>query len=125
MSAAAAGRVLLIEDDETVRFAICDMLDLEGIPCLAAEEGSRGVALAREHGGAIGVVVLDLQMPGMSGEETFRALRALAPELPIVLSSGHEEAHALGGFEDESVAGYLKKPYPLSEMVALVRHLLG
>ena len=118
-------RVLVIDDEVLVRDAMCDMLGLESIPFFSAEDGAVGLSLIEQHGDRIGLVILDLTMPGLSGEETFRKIRATAPELAIVLSSGHDEAEALAPFEGESVAGYLQKPYALSDMVELVRKLLG
>jgi len=120
-----AGRVLVIDDEDLVRDAICDMLDLEAIPFLSAEDGAAGVAFVEQHGDGIGLVILDLTMPGLSGEETFRRIRATAPGLPIVVSSGHDRAAALAPLEDENVADYLQKPYALSDMVGLVRKLMG
>ena len=121
----AAARVLVIDDEDVVRDVMCDMLEAEGMPCLSVGNGAAGVALVERHGDGIGLVILDLMMPGLSGEETFRKIRATAPGLPIVLSSGHDRAAALAPLEDETVAGYLQKPYPLSEMVVLVRKLMG
>lgn len=83
-----AVRVLVIDDQDPVREAMCDMLDLEGIPFLSAEDGAAGVAFVEQHGDGIGLVILDLTMPGLSGEETFRRIRATAPGLPIIVSSG-------------------------------------
>ena len=120
----AAARVLVIDDEDLVRDAMCDMLDLEGIPFLSAEDGAAGIALVEQHGDGIGLVILDLMMPGLSGEETFRKIRAKAPGLPIVLSSGRDRAHALAPLENEAVTDYLQKPYALSDMVGLVRKLM-
>ena len=122
---AAAARVLVIDDEDLVRDVMCDMLDVEGIPFLSVGNGSAGVALVEQHGDDIGLVILDLKMPGLSGEETFRRIRATAPGLPIVLSSGHDKAEALAPLADEIVAGYLQKPYALSDMVVLVCKLMG
>ena len=121
----AGARVLVIDDEKLVRDAICEMLELEGIPFVSAADGAAGLASFEQHGDRVGLVVLDLTMPGLSGQETFLKIRAIAPGLPIVLSSGHDEAQALAPLEGENVAGYLQKPYPLSQMVDLVRKLLG
>ena len=120
-----AARVLVVDDEDLVRDAMCDMLDLEGIPFLSAEDGAAGVALVERHADGIGLVILDLTMPGLSGEETFRKIRARAPGLSIVLSSGRDRATALAPLANEAVAGYLQKPYSLSEMVGLVRRLMS
>ena len=121
----AGARVLVIDDEKLVRDAMCEMLELEGIPFVSASDGAEGLTSVEQHGDRVGLVVLDLTMPGLSGQETFLRIRAIAPGLPIVLSSGHDEARALAPLEGENVAGYLQKPYPLSQMVDLVRKLLG
>jgi CheY-like chemotaxis protein len=117
--------VLVIEDEQLVRESIADMLALEGLPCLVAEDGAAGLAALAGHLGDVRVVVLDLTMPGMSGEATFRGLRSLDPRLRILITSGIDESVARERFASEPIAGYLQKPYPLPTLVRVVRNLLG
>jgi len=66
-------------------------------------------------------VILDLTMPVMSGEEALAKMKAVNPNVPIVLSSGFNEAQALHRFEGKGLAGFLQKPYKAGALVEAVR----
>jgi two-component system, cell cycle sensor histidine kinase and response regulator CckA len=121
---AATGTVLVIDDEEVVREAVADALESEGIRYRLASDGDSGVALFREHGHDIGLVLLDLSMPGRSGEETFQELRRLDAGIPVLLSSGFAEEEARGRFAPEDLAGFLQKPYRFPTLVAEVKRCL-
>jgi PAS domain S-box-containing protein len=104
-------RLLVIDDEEVVREMVAEVLAHEGVEVLVAEDGERGLELFGEHGEGIDVVLLDLSMPGLSGEETFTRLSERAPNLPVVLSSGYDHAEAMRRFEGRAPAGFIQKPY--------------
>ncbi|MGE0327350.1 MAG: response regulator [Polyangiaceae bacterium] len=112
------GAALLIDDDEMVREVTKSMLELEGFAVLSAESGTRGLALFSEH--AIDVVVLDLTMPDLSGEEVFTRLRARRPELPVVFTTGFTSHEASERLLQHPRVTLLHKPYRLQ---ALKEHL--
>jgi two-component system cell cycle sensor histidine kinase/response regulator CckA len=64
--------------------------------------------------------VLDLTMPRMSGEETFRALQALDPKVRVVLSSGYNQHDASSRFGGRGLAGFLQKPYRARDLLDVV-----
>ncbi|HSB61607.1 MAG TPA: response regulator [Vicinamibacteria bacterium] len=114
------GAVLVIDDEDVVREAIADAFDSRGLRYLLAADGDEGLALCRERGGEIGLVILDLSMPGRTGENTFRELRRIAPDVPVILSSGYAEEQARAPFAGEDLAGFLQKPYRLHTLIAEV-----
>lgn len=117
-------RILIIDDEEPVREAISDILGMEGLPVLTAADGATGLELYRQWQAEIGLILLDLSMPGLSGEETFHELRGLNPEVRVVLSSGYSQTEAARRFVNEPVAGFLQKPYDVEALIAEVwRHL--
>lgn len=59
----------------------------------------------------IGVVLLDMKMPGMSGEETYRILRQVDPNIKVILSSGYNESEVSQHFNEHGVMAFLQKPY--------------
>jgi two-component system cell cycle sensor histidine kinase/response regulator CckA len=67
------------------------------------------------------LVILDLAMPGMGGEETFRRLKAIRPEVPVLLSSGFDELEAARRFQAGGIAGFLQKPYTLAQLAEKVK----
>jgi two-component system response regulator MprA len=111
--------VLVVDDDEDIRDAMVMLLDLKGYAAASAADGLDALEQIRTRGSP-GVVLLDLRMPRMYGEEFISAVHAdpaLGPP-PIVLMSGdsnaREVATALG------VQSFLKKPIELSDLVATV-----
>ena len=120
-----SGTVLLADDEEAVRTVTTRMLERIGFEVLAAENGAEAVQIVREMSTPIRVVLLDLKMPVLDGIAALREIRALAPDLPVVLSSGYsaEEAH-------EYTAGthyntYLQKPYALGLLRQILQEILG
>jgi CheY-like chemotaxis protein len=82
------------------------------------------VALLRERGAEIDVALVDLSMPGLGGPETVRALHALRPALPVVLTSGYSEAEARDRVGVDRVA-FLQKPFEVEDLVARISGALG
>ena len=100
---------LVIDDEESMLEVVKYFLELEGFKVITASSGQDGIAKFRENPDAIGAVFLDLSMPGMSGEEMLVELRAIDPDMPVVIFTGHlvEEEDFVG------VQGVLQKPFSL------------
>src|ERR1700754_1247001 len=117
-------RILVVDDDVTIRDSIKLVLETIGIETIPAENGERALE-AFERAGCDGAIV-DLMMPGMSGLETVCALREKAPELPIVVVSGSltrsSNAPELMRLATElKGVSILAKPFRLSELLQVVR----
>ena len=72
-----------------------------------------------------GLVYLDIEMPGMGGQETLARLRAARPDLRIVVSSGYSEVECLSLFQSEGISGFLQKPYTVSALGRSVKAALN
>ncbi len=118
------GLVLVIDDESHVREAVTDILLLEDIPVLAAEDGYQGIDLYREHRTDVELILLDLSMPNMDGEETYRRLRQIDPQVRVLLSSGYSASDIANHFEAEGAVGFLQKPYSITTLVDEVRRHL-
>ncbi len=116
-----AGTVLIVDDEEAVRSTARNTLEFYGYRVLEAENGRRGVELFSENRGRVSMILLDLTMPVMGGEEALRRIREIDPRIPVVLSSGFNESEALRRFETASLAGFLQKPYTSSKLAEKVR----
>jgi len=99
------------------------MLELSGFTVLLAADGAEAVALYRERPG-IDLVLLDLTMPAMDGEETFRELRRLDPGVRVILTSGYSEQDAADRFAGTGLAGFIQKPYRPQDLIETVRAAL-
>ncbi len=121
-----AGDTVLVADDEAlVRLVLQAALQDAGFAVLSAGDGAQAVETFREHAADIVAVVLDVTMPNMSGEEALREIRRLAPGVPVVMSSGYSERHALAGLADDSRIAFIAKPYDPAELVAAVLRLVS
>lgn len=117
--------VLVIDDESAIRESITDILTLEGIQATTAASGTEGVVCYRGQQQQIGLVLLDLKMPGMSGEETLRALRAINPTVKVILSSGYNETEVTHLFQAGEILAFLQKPYNFALLLQYVRKALN
>jgi len=110
------GLILLVDDEETIRALGKRMLERMGFEVITAEDGRVAMEIYEERGSEISLVVLDLTMPHMNGEETFRALRGLDPGVRVILSSGYTEHDIVGRFAGKGLAGFIPKPYTMQSL---------
>jgi two-component system, chemotaxis family, CheB/CheR fusion protein len=115
-----SGVILVVDDESAVRNFAKLALESIGYKVLAAESGEVAIKLFRQEHGSIDLVLLDLTMPVMSGEETFENLRQVDPSVPVILSSGFSHETATERFHGKGIAGFLGKPYAVSELVRAV-----
>ena len=116
-----SGTVLIVDDEETLREVAAAMLEDMGFATLKATNGVEGVQRYREHQDQIAFVLLDMTMPKMNGEECFRQLRQINPDVRVILSSGYSEEEATARFAGKGLAGFIQKPYnpqQLAEVIA-------
>jgi DNA-binding response OmpR family regulator len=117
-------RVLIVEDDSDIAALIAHYLDKAGYTSEVVQEGGRALALAREA--PPDLVILDLMLPGLSGLEVCKALRAdnRTAGIPIVmLTARGEESERILGL-DSGADDYVVKPFSPNELMARVRALL-
>ena len=115
----AAGTVLVVDDDDSVRRVAVQVLESAGLKVLEAASGPRAIELYREHGDEIDTVLLDLTMPGMGGIEVMSAIREISPNARIVLMSGYDAAAALPADIDATDVGFLHKPFRSRQLRAM------
>ncbi|MGE0599611.1 MAG: PAS domain S-box protein [Dehalococcoidia bacterium] len=122
--AGIAGRtILVVDDDETVRSVTRRIIELAGANVLTAEDGLAGLEVYQANPG-IDLVLVDMTMPRMDGEETFRELRRIDPDVRVVLMSGYSEQDATERFAGKSLAGFIQKPYRPADLVAQIQKSL-
>jgi len=114
----AGATVLVIDDEPVVRGMVGEILAHEGCVVLDAEDGASGIALFRENREQVDIVLLDLSMPGLSGEQTFGRLREIDPGVRVILSSGYDQHEAAARFTAAGPAGFIQKPYRPEQLMA-------
>ncbi|HEY5723300.1 MAG TPA: response regulator [Allosphingosinicella sp.] len=113
--------ILLVDDDAQVRATIGRGLEALGYRVREAESGLEALAiLGREEPQ---LVILDYVMPGLDGAETAREIARIAPDMPIIFSTGHAALRALRHAADG--APVLEKPFSLDELDALIKETLA
>jgi len=122
MSAAPRVPVLVVEDEESIRAGLCDVLSFHGYEAEGAERGDEGLRLAL--GNRFALVILDIMLPGMNGFDVCEKLREAQPRIPILmLTARGSEDDVLRGFRC-GADDYLTKPFSLAELLARVEALL-
>ncbi|MBI5593365.1 MAG: PAS domain S-box protein [Deltaproteobacteria bacterium] len=119
------GTVLLIEDEEQVRNMVKIMLTRLGFTVLEANDGIEALEVFRQHQTEVRCILSDLTMPRMGGWETLAALRKLSPDIPVILSSGYDEAQVMAGEHPERPNAFLGKPYQLKGLSDTIRNILA
>ena len=119
-----SGTILVIDDEAMVRNVAKAVLESRGYRVLLAEDGLSGVELFKTAHRLIVLVVLDLTMPLMGGEEALQLLRRIRPDLPVILSSGYNESQILTRFTAQPIAGFIQKPYTATQLLGKVQEAL-
>ncbi|MFN8096543.1 MAG: PAS domain-containing protein, partial [Vicinamibacteria bacterium] len=119
------GTVLVVDDEPVVREVARQMLECLGFSVLTAADGAEALDVFRSHGADVRLVLLDLTMPNVDGEETFVALRQTAPDVRVILTSGYNEVEATSRFVGRGLAGFLQKPFALEELEAKIAEILA
>ncbi len=110
------GTILIIDDEAGVRMITERMLERMGFTTLTAADGQTGIDCFRQHADTITGVLLDLTMPGLSGEQTLHELYRLRANVRVVVMSGYAEEEVLKRFAGWQLAGVLHKPFTLDEL---------
>jgi len=119
-----AGTVLIVDDEPLVLSLARTALERAGYQVLVAAGGLEAVEIVRERAGSIRAVILDVTMPGMSGEQTLDHLKAIRSDLPVILSTGHSEVETAERFAGASLAGFLQKPYTASQLAEKIKTVM-
>jgi DNA-binding NtrC family response regulator len=115
--------ILIIDDEKNIRRTLGLVVDGEGYACETAGSGEEGLTLLRQSGAD--VVFLDVQLPGMNGLDTLRALKSADPHVEVIMISGHAsltdavEATRLGAFD------FLEKPLDRDRVLITLRNALS
>jgi len=118
------GTMLIVDDEEQVCAVAREMLERLGFSVLTAADGREAVEVFREHSAKIVCVLLDLTMPHLDGEQAFREMRAIRPDVKAILTSGYDEQESTRRFAGEGLAGFLQKPYHLENLREALREAL-
>ena len=116
--------VLVVDDDAMVRRTSTRILEAMGLSVRQVASGDEAVRTLRDDPEPIGLVLLDFAMPGMNGEQTLRAIRAVRPGMPVLLCSGYSELDATWRLQAGELNGFVSKPFTSHQLQRAVLDLL-
>ncbi len=116
--------VLIIDDEHEIATMAQEMLTTGGYATLVEVNPVRALELYTERRTDIGMVLLDLTMPEMSGKEVVEALRAINPGVKIMISSGYTEDDVMKRLSTATVSGFIQKPYRLQSLLAMTKRIV-
>lgn len=111
-----SGKILLVDDEETVLEIMEVMLEDLGFSVIVAHDGVEAADIYHKHWKEIQIVLMDMTMPKMNGKDSVLALQKVNPNVKILLSSGYSEDDISMQFKDMSLAGFLQKPCSLKQL---------
>jgi PAS domain S-box-containing protein len=120
----AEGTILIIDDEDTIRALGRQALEKAGFKVITAADGREGIKIFKKEKKSITAVLLDMTMPHMSGEETFREMRLINTNVKVLLSSGYNEQEATNNFAGKGLAGFLQKPYRTSDLISKIKEVI-
>jgi len=116
--------ILVVEDEKAILDLLEDLLHENGYKVLTAADGTGAVSLFTEQKDSIDLVLTDVGLPGLSGEEVFRVIRKIKPEIKVVLASGYLNPDLHSALIRDGVADIIQKPYQFIDLLQRVRQAL-
>lgn len=124
-AATSAGTILVVDDEEIIRYVCVDLIEELGFETLVAADGEEALRIFREQGHRIALVLLDQVMPGMDGVAVFRELRRIQPDVKVLLASGYSEQEVSESYKGLGLDGFIQKPFNMGLLAEEVRRVLG
>lgn len=112
-------RVLLVDDEEEFLASVCKPLQRRGFEVTTAPDGKAALSLISAR--TFDVVVLDVKMPGMSGDDVFREIKKIRPGMPVIMLTGHGTIQQAFQTSKEGVFDYIAKPCEVGELTDVLR----
>ena len=116
--------ILVVDDEPAVLDLAENILSLKGYQIITARSGEEALEVHHHRGNELGLIILDLGMPGMGGLNCLKRLSVLEPRVPVIISSGYTNGENASGMIRAGAKAFLGKPYRLTDLLALVRHVL-
>ncbi len=116
--------ILVVDDEPGLRALARTGLRQRGFDVVAVESGEQALEILRVGEPHVDLVVLDLTMPGLSGEKVLRAIRSFRPNLPVLIASGYATVQNQSSWVAAGAVGFLAKPYRIRDLAGKLREVL-
>ena len=117
-------RILIVDDENSIIEIVREVLEKQNYHVFAASHGHEAILLYRETVPPIDLVILDLNLPDMNGEDVLDCLGNINPHVKVILSSGHNLAEKANAMVQKGVRQFLQKPFRIAELSTKVRDAL-
>jgi len=119
------GLILIVDDEEIIRKTAANILKECGYDVVTAENGYTGLSIFRERFKDIRAVLLDMAMPGLSGQEVYAEMRKIDRDVKVLLASGFRQDSRIEESLKMGINGYIQKPYSMIELSVMVKKIIG
>ncbi|HGY55767.1 MAG TPA: response regulator [Caldithrix abyssi] len=116
-------KALIVDDEESLREIIAEVLSFLDIECYSAEDGNKAIELVKSKADDIGLVLIDLNMPVLSGEETYQQIKPYLNGCPIIFMSGYSDSQLDQNLREK--VHFIKKPFTIMQLKDKVSDVLN
>lgn len=117
--------VLIVENEPFVLEAMEEILASVGFQLICVRDGSGGAATYKERSGEIDLVILDMNLPGMTGPEVYQVMQRINPDVKVIISSGYDKRDVVARFGELKPTSILKKPFNAQMLIDQVGSVLS
>lgn len=117
--------VFIVDDHLTIQKMLSDLLGCLGYNTLTASDGYEAIQTYRERKEQIGIVLLDIVMPGMNGIRTLEKLREIDPDVKVIICSAYFQQGQLPDIKDSEICGFINKPYSITTLSEKMEEVLS
>ena len=121
-SVGAKGKILVVDDEETIRTLFIETLEEQGLRATTAKDGFEGLGLVKQQD--FDLLFLDLKMPGMDGAELFGQIKTIKPDLPVIIITGYPDSDMMTWALAHRPFGVMNKPFTEHDIVEAVNNSL-
>jgi signal transduction histidine kinase/CheY-like chemotaxis protein len=119
------GSILVIDDEEAIRSTTKELLKISGFKVITAENGKAAINKFEQTNNEIDVVLLDMVMPDMNGNECFDKLKKINPDVPIIIISGYSSIENRKQLKNKGVQHFISKPFEIGELSEKISDILA
>jgi two-component system, cell cycle sensor histidine kinase and response regulator CckA len=120
-----SGTLLVVEDENVLRFAVAKMLRKSGFRVIEAVDGSSALELVRTHEDDIDLMLLDVTLPGVSSREVFEEARSRRPNLKVILTSAYSRETVDASFAGLNAERFIRKPFQIVDLMGMLEDVLS
>jgi signal transduction histidine kinase len=116
--------ILLVDDEEPILRTCAKTLEKIGFIVRTASNGREALEIFKTHQNEIAAVILDMVMPGLTGMETFEAMKAMDPKVKVILASGYSRQGQAEAILEDGCQGFIEKPFDIETLSAKLREII-